>query len=84
MFKKSALNFIQNQLIIFPCLAYFNKPSYKFEGFPTMTEVIPQFVLIYFVEDFFTYWSHRTLHHPKLYKFHKLHHEYDKVYSLAF
>ena len=49
MFKKSVINFIQNQLIIFPCLAYFNKPNYRFEGFPTMTEVIPQFILIYFV-----------------------------------
>lgn len=36
------------------------------------------------VEDTAFYWSHRTLHHPKLYPYiHKLHHEYYNPISLS-
>lgn len=34
------------------------------------------FALLLFINDTFFYWSHRAMHHPKLYKFfHRVHHE---------
>jgi ferredoxin-NADP reductase/sterol desaturase/sphingolipid hydroxylase (fatty acid hydroxylase superfamily) len=34
------------------------------------------FCIVLFIDDMFFYWSHRAMHHPKLYKFfHKVHHE---------
>jgi sterol desaturase/sphingolipid hydroxylase (fatty acid hydroxylase superfamily) len=35
-------------------------------------------------EDFFFYWSHWALHHPKLYKIiHKKHHEYTSPFTIT-
>ena len=32
--------------------------------------------IVLFIDDMFFYWSHRAMHHPKLYKyFHRVHHE---------
>jgi sterol desaturase/sphingolipid hydroxylase (fatty acid hydroxylase superfamily) len=41
----------------------------------------PNFLLVYMIADFLTYFMHRLFHHPKLYFLHKMHHEY--VYPLA-
>lgn len=35
------------------------------------------------VEDFTFFWSHWAFHHPLLYKFHKIHHEYNITVSTA-
>jgi len=36
------------------------------------------------VEDFLFYWSHRLLHHPKIYKhIHKKHHEFKSTIGIA-
>jgi len=54
------------------------------ESFPEIKEIIGQILFFMFCEDFFFYWSHRLLHHPKLYPhIHKIHHEYNITISLA-
>jgi methylsterol monooxygenase/4-alpha-methyl-delta7-sterol-4alpha-methyl oxidase len=54
------------------------------ESFPSAWEIITQIVFFMFCEDFFFYWSHRALHHPKIYPYiHKIHHEYNITVSLA-
>ena len=35
------------------------------------------------IEDFTFYWGHRILHLPKLYRFHKIHHEFTNTTSIA-
>lgn len=38
--------------------------------------IIASAALVLFLDDTFFYWSHRAMHHPKLYRFfHKVHHE---------
>lgn len=38
--------------------------------------IFVSFALLLFINDAFFYWSHRAMHHPKLYKFfHRVHHE---------
>jgi len=40
------------------------------------TWILVSFALLLFINDTFFYWSHRAMHHPKLYKFfHRVHHE---------
>ena len=47
------------------------------ESFPTLFEMIWQIIFSMIIEDTCFYWSHRTLHSPKLYsKIHKKHHEF--------
>ncbi|WAQ99648.1 FXDC2-like protein [Mya arenaria] len=44
---------------------------------PTFTWVMLEILIFSFVEEFCFYYSHRLLHHPRLYKhIHKLHHEW--------
>ena len=48
-----------------------------FESLPSYSEMIFQVILFMIADDFFFYWGHRLLHHPKLYPhIHKLHHEH--------
>ncbi len=35
------------------------------------------------IEDFFFYWVHRLIHHPKLYWIHKKHHKFYNTFHLA-
>ena len=47
------------------------------ETLPSLTEILFQIVCFMLTDDFFFYWGHRLLHHPKLYPYiHKLHHEH--------
>jgi ferredoxin-NADP reductase/sterol desaturase/sphingolipid hydroxylase (fatty acid hydroxylase superfamily) len=51
-------------------LIYFDVAEYGFIW------LIASFFIILFIDDMFFYWSHRAMHHPKLYKyFHRVHHE---------
>lgn len=51
-------------------LLYFNVGEY---GWPWL---IISFFLVLFINDTFFYWSHRAMHHPKLFKhFHRAHHK---------
>ena len=57
--------------------------KYSIEDWPTFWVIVKQFIFFQLVEDFTFYWSHRFLHHPKLYWIHKKHHEYNISISLA-
>ena len=51
-------------------LLYFNVNDYGYLW------LIASFFIVLFIDDMFFYWSHRAMHHPKLYKyFHRVHHE---------
>ena len=50
---------------------------------PELFEMIPQFILMMFVEDTFFFFTHWSLHQPVLYKIHKIHHEYNTTVSIA-
>jgi sterol desaturase/sphingolipid hydroxylase (fatty acid hydroxylase superfamily) len=41
---------------------------------PNLSWMIPQFVIMMFVEDTILFWFHWALHQPLLYKIHKVHH----------
>ena len=63
----------------------------RFDNFPSVYfflllrfEVFWQLLFIILVEDAVTYWYHRTAHESKfLYKYHKVHHEYNEVFTLT-
>ena len=56
----------------------------RFDNFPEFSEVLLQVYIVYFIEDFFFYSGHRMFHTFKcLYKMHKVHHEYDSLYTWA-
>ncbi|XP_052792488.1 fatty acid hydroxylase domain-containing protein 2-like isoform X2 [Mya arenaria] len=51
---------------------------------PTFTWVMLEILIFSFVEEFCFYYSHRLLHHPRLYKhIHKLHHEWTAPISIV-
>lgn len=50
---------------------------------PRPTVVFGQFLLQTAALDFLFYVTHRALHHPRLYKFHKKHHEYKGTVAFA-
>jgi len=60
------------------------KCRFDFESFPSHSEIILHILFMMLVEDFCFYWSHRLLHHRKLYNIiHKVHHEYYNSVSIA-
>jgi len=57
---------------------------FDLESFPTYQEIIGQVVFFSIVGDTWFYWSHRLLHHPKIYPIiHKQHHEYTSTACMA-
>jgi sterol desaturase/sphingolipid hydroxylase (fatty acid hydroxylase superfamily) len=87
VFKKMVLNIILNEVVVYPMVVYIATSmtiKQRFIDFPSFWELLSQLLVIYFVEDFFFYWGHRMFHEtPLLYRFHKVHHEYDKVFTVA-
>ena len=85
--RKTIMNFILNELMIAPLFLFattHNGIKYRFTEFPSLSELCLQMVLVYMIEDSLFYWAHRMVHvYPQLYRFHKVHHEYDKVYTFA-
>ena len=57
--------------------------TYLMEDWPTITEIIGQFIFFLIIDDVSFYWLHRLLHHPKFYWIHKQHHQYNMPVSLA-
>lgn len=76
-----------NELFIAPLFLYCTTLSgvkYRFTEFPSFWELFSQLMTIYIIEDSFFYWGHRMFHtFPQLYKLHKIHHEYDKVFTFS-
>ena len=60
------------------------KCRFDVESFPSIFEIFWQITLLSLMNDFTFYWSHRTLHHPAIYKYiHKYHHEYNQTIALC-
>lgn len=51
-------------------------PCFKDSEWPTTAEMVRDNVLLTLIHEFGFYWSHRMMHTPQLYRFHKVHHEY--------
>jgi sterol desaturase/sphingolipid hydroxylase (fatty acid hydroxylase superfamily) len=87
MRRKMIYNLIINQVFIFPfflSLSSIIGVKQRFTNFPSFWEMFWQLCVIYFLDDLFFYWGHRTFHTFKsLYKMHKIHHEYDKVFTFT-
>lgn len=87
MCKKMLLNVFFNDFVFYPIVVYLATSrgiKQRFNEFPTFWELFGQLVVVYYLEDFFFYWGHRTFHEtPVLYKFHKVHHEFDKIFTVV-
>ena len=87
--RKSIGVVLFNILLIIPIFAmgdaFTREFAYKYsmEDWPSLFEIVSQFLFFLFVEDLVFYWVHRSLHHPKLYWIHKKHHEYNITITLA-
>jgi sterol desaturase/sphingolipid hydroxylase (fatty acid hydroxylase superfamily) len=89
LLRKTVKTIAFNQLVVFPIsqiiFLSLGKTDLRFDlqSFPSIQEIIFQMVFFMLFEDFAFYWTHRLLHHPKIYsKMHKLHHEY--YYPISF
>ena len=89
MKKKWAKVYFFNKLVVNPViLALFGnlgefKYSYDIESFPGTLQLIRTIILVMFIDDFLYMIIHRLFHDVKfLYKFHKVHHEYDSPFSM--
>lgn len=85
VFSKTIKNLLLNQIIVYPLMVYFSNLRgirVRFDNFPGFLEFASQIFIVYFIEDFFFYWGHRFFHsHPFLYKMHKIHHEFDTLFT---
>ena len=78
-------------LIMFPAMLYakaFVMPraavSFSDDDWPDHTKSFADLVTLALVHEFFFYWTHRLMHmYPRLYKYHKVHHEYKQNDVLA-
>ena len=50
---------------------------------PSFLEMLPQFIIMFFVEDLFFFTAHIICHTSALYVYHKVHHEYATSVSIA-
>jgi sterol desaturase/sphingolipid hydroxylase (fatty acid hydroxylase superfamily) len=57
--------------------------SFEDADWPSYGTLFRDNVAMTLVHEFGFYWSHRLAHHPTLYKFHKVHHEYHQNTVLA-
>lgn len=58
--------------------------EYSYEKLPDIFTMVLHIIFLIICEDFSFYWSHRILHHKKLYAvIHKIHHRYRLVVSIA-
>lgn len=50
---------------------------------PTSSHIVVQLIILYIFDDISFFLAHRALHHPTLYKYHKVHHEYTTTITTA-
>lgn len=85
--KKTIFNLVINQLFVYPLMTFCSTAAgirMRFDNFPSYWQLFTQILFIYFCEDFFFYWAHRCAHTFKpLYKLHKIHHQYDKLFTVV-
>jgi sterol desaturase/sphingolipid hydroxylase (fatty acid hydroxylase superfamily) len=85
MKKRTFWNVMANELIVNTVYMglglYLAGSRMKFEGFPTHYEIVRWFAIALIADDFIYMIVHRLFHDiPFLYKFHKVHHEYESVF----
>lgn len=90
IFKKTCMFFIMNQCIITPILLLSEMGmngvfvSISPTNLPDALTIILQCSFCMIVDDFFFYWGHRLLHHPKLYPhIHKIHHQWNHTVIIS-
>lgn len=87
--KKTIKNNLFSHFVIIPTILVLDtlvgvKIRFDMESFPEYKEILAQLIFFMICEDFLFYWSHRALHHPKIYPIiHKQHHEYNITVSIA-
>merc|ERR1712054_51754 len=65
-----------------PAMQYYGAPAYD-SAISSPLELLRQFHIAYWFNEFFFYWTHRLVHHPRLYRFHKEHHNYTGTIGFA-
>lgn len=79
-FKSAILFTALNEGIMFPLcylvMNYLFWPLTRSSDLPSLFTFTWQYIVMAFLEDFFFYWTHRLLHLPCLYRFHKRHHSH--------
>lgn len=83
---RTAWNLLLNYGVIVPLYFYFGLAiagvGMRFHDFPSSGEIVGQMVILVLADDFIYMCIHRIFHEvPFLYKFHKIHHEYETVFS---
>ena len=94
--KRSIKLYSFNNLILVPFLTILNYQMVKLVGedilpqashidddWPTTMEMIYQNILFTITHEFFFYTTHRMMHKPQFYSWHKVHHEYKQNTVLA-
>ena len=76
-----------NMLVVMPSVMWLTTHSgvqLRFEGFPSIREMLMHLMFLYFMDDTITYLTHRAFHEvPSLYTIHKVHHENHSVFTWA-
>ena len=57
--------------------------SFSRKDWPSYVDLARDNILMALLHEFGFYWCHRLAHHPRLYKYHKVHHEYKQNTILA-
>ena len=87
MRTKTLWNILINQFLIYPIPCYLSTVigiELRFDDLPSYWELFLQINFIFFLEDCFFYWGHRFCHTVKaFYVYHKVHHEYDHLFTPA-
>lgn len=56
----------------------------RFDEFPDWKELVWEVGFCLVLDDFLSFWGHRMSHsRPDWYKIHKVHHEYDSLFTWA-
>ena len=84
--KDIVTRYILNHTITYPIIMYTLSSTgirVRFHDFPSFLEFFVQIQFLFFCEDFFFYVFHRATHDSKLlYKIHKYHHQYEKIFIM--
>ena len=84
--KSIVTRYVLNHTITYPVIMYALSSTgikVRFHDFPSFLEFFVQIQFLFFCEDFFFYLFHRATHDSKLlYKIHKYHHQYDKIFIM--
>ena len=79
-----------NNYVVVPCVTLIVVYVYRYEAKTTIEEMpsflvhLLQICFMVLCEDFMSYWGHRSIHHPYLYKnIHYIHHKHNETLSFA-